>query len=166
MKNDERSFDDVQKALALKRHEQPPPPFFNRFSDEVIDRLHAPRPPERLNWCQRLGLGEDPKPVLLCVLGLVVCGALVVGLIAALRVEKPPETLATQAGDPSQSVNPAAQDQSGASALPGFEPLAPQDGQSGLTMPVLAPMRDTPGVSPSSSEAEGPGDAPRAASTE
>lgn len=141
MKNDEKPFDEVQKALALKRHEQPPAPFFNRFSDEVLDRLHAPQPPEPLNWCQRLGLGEDPKPVLLCLLGLAVCGALVIGLITALNVEKPPETLSTQAGDPSQSVNGAVADDD-ASALPGFEPLAPQDGQAGLTMPVVAPLRD------------------------
>ena len=143
MSNDEKPFDEVQKALALKRHEQPPAPFFNQFSDEVLGRLHHPPSPEPLKWCQRLGLGQDPKPIVLCLLGLVVCGALVFGLIAALRVEKPPETLATKMIDPSQSSNSAAPSPDRTS-LPGFKPLAPQEGQAGLTVPVIAPMIDGP----------------------
>jgi hypothetical protein len=79
--------DELQKMLALKRHETPSPRFFKGFSHEVIDRLHAPEPPVDQPWWQRLGL--DSKPVLVCASGIGVCGLLVVGLVASLRVEPP-----------------------------------------------------------------------------
>ena len=79
--------DELQKMLALKRHETPSPRFFKGFSGQVIDRLHAPDPPVDQTWWQRLGL--DRKPVLVSITGVVVCGLLVVGLIASLRVDPP-----------------------------------------------------------------------------
>ena len=79
--------DELQKMLALKRHEAPSPRFFKGFSGQVIDRLHSPEPPIDQAWWQRLGL--DRKPVLVSITGVVVCGLLVVGLVASLRVEPP-----------------------------------------------------------------------------
>jgi hypothetical protein len=79
--------EELQKVLALKRHEAPSPRFFKGFSGQVLDRLHAPEPPTDQAWWQRLGL--DSKPVLVSITGVVVCGLLVVGLIASLRVDPP-----------------------------------------------------------------------------
>ena len=79
--------DELQKMLALKRHETPSPRFFKGFSGHVIDRLHAPEPPVDQAWWQRLGL--DTKPVLVSITGVAVCGLLVVGLVASLRVDPP-----------------------------------------------------------------------------
>jgi len=79
--------DELQKMLALKRHETPSPRFFKGFSGQVIDRLHSPEPPIDQAWWQRLGL--DRKPVLVSITGAVVFGLLVVGLVASLRVEPP-----------------------------------------------------------------------------
>jgi hypothetical protein len=75
----------------------------------------------------------------------------VFGLIAALLVEKPLETLATKVIDPSQSASSAAPGPD-RSSLPGFEPLAPQEGQAGLTVPVIAPMDDGPSNNDSESK--------------
>ena len=85
MNPDPDQQDELQKMLALKRHETPSPRFFKGFSGQVIDRLHSPEPPVDQAWWQRLGL--DRKPVLVSITGVVVCGLLVVGLVAALRVE-------------------------------------------------------------------------------
>jgi len=79
--------DELQKMLALKRHEAPSPRFFKGFSTEVIGRLHSPEPPVDQTCWQRLGLGT--RPVQVSILGVVVCGLLLAGLIASLRVEPP-----------------------------------------------------------------------------
>jgi hypothetical protein len=79
--------DELQRMLALKRHETPPPRFFKGFSNKVIDHLDTPEPIGDQAWWQRLGL--DSKPVLVCASGVVVCGLLVLGIIVSLRVERP-----------------------------------------------------------------------------
>jgi len=87
MSTEQDKQDELQKILALKRHETPSPRFFKGFSGKVIDRLHVPETPEDQAWWQRLGL--DSKPVLVCASGIAVCALLVVGLVASLRVEPP-----------------------------------------------------------------------------
>lgn len=82
-------FDKVQKLLALKRHEQPPPRFFSEFSEQVIARLDSPVPARPGRWWQRLGLDFDLQPPLVCALGVVVCGLLLVGIITSLDHEGP-----------------------------------------------------------------------------
>jgi hypothetical protein len=79
--------DELQKMLSLKRHEAPSPRFFQGFSGQVIERLHAPETPVEQTWWQRLGL--DTKPVQVSITGVVVCGFLLVGLVASLRVDPP-----------------------------------------------------------------------------
>jgi hypothetical protein len=87
MNPDPDKQDELQKMLALKRHETPSPRFFKGFSGQVIDRLHAPEPPVVQAWWQRLGL--DRKPVQITITGVAVCGLIVVGLIASLSVDPP-----------------------------------------------------------------------------
>src|SRR5262245_27824175 len=77
--------DELQKILALKRHETPPPRFFTGLSEKVIDRLNTPEPGPRTFW-QRLGLDIESPPVLVCASGVVVCGLLVTGLILSRQV--------------------------------------------------------------------------------
>jgi hypothetical protein len=36
-----QNFDELKKLLKLKRHEAPPPGFFNHFSDEIVARIRA-----------------------------------------------------------------------------------------------------------------------------
>lgn len=80
---------ELQRVLALKRHEAPPPRFFRGFSDKVIDQLHTPEREAPRTWRQRLSFDADNKPVWVCASGIVVCGLLGVGLILSLRVERP-----------------------------------------------------------------------------
>jgi hypothetical protein len=122
MNADHDKQDELQRVLALKRHETPPSRFFTGFSDKVINRLHSPEPPEIKTWWQRLGFDPENKPVLICASGVIVCGLLAIGLIASLRVERPkaaPQTLDDQSrfvvsppvsamADPTPSALPAA----------------------------------------------------------
>jgi hypothetical protein len=89
MNPDQDKQDELQRVLALKRHEAPPSRFFTGFSNKVINRLHSPERPEVKTWWQRIGFDPENKPVLICASGVIVCGLLGVGLIASLRVERP-----------------------------------------------------------------------------
>lgn len=77
---------EVQRILALKRHEQPPPAFFQGFSDRVIDRIQTAGPAPRPTLRQRLSVEFYGVPIYICAAGILVCGLLAAGLIASLRV--------------------------------------------------------------------------------
>ncbi len=77
---------EVQRILALKRHEQPPPAFFQGFSDRVIEGIHSAGPAPRPTLRQRLSVEFYGVPIYICAAGVLVCGLLAGGLIASLRV--------------------------------------------------------------------------------
>jgi len=97
--------EDLQKMLALKRHEAPPTPFFKGFSHKVIAGLDAPDPMASLPWWKRLGHDIDSKPVLLCVCGIVVCSLLAIAMIASLRME-PPRKRSVSPDDSTRMISP------------------------------------------------------------
>jgi hypothetical protein len=72
-------FDSLQKLLRLKRHEQPPPRYFNEFSGRVIDRIA--RGDTRLSWWERFGF--DLRPALAAGAGMVACGLIIYGVATA-----------------------------------------------------------------------------------
>ena len=83
--------------LALKRHEQPPPGYFNHFSGQVVARIKAG---ERVDesvldrlfweapWIQRLWAALEAKPILAGAFGATVCGLLIFGVIYSERLER------------------------------------------------------------------------------
>lgn len=90
MADNTENFDQLRKLLALKRHEQPPPGYFDKFSKHVIMRLHAGDKGEVETFSERL-FNEAPwlqailhafqtKPVLAGGSGAAAC-ALVLALI-------------------------------------------------------------------------------------
>ena len=101
--------DELQKVLALKKHEQPPSQFFERLSGSVRERIQSPEPPSDPSLRQRLGLDFDSKPVLMCAAGVGVCGLLLLGLISSRHVEPPAFPEATRLSlVPISHPNPAA----------------------------------------------------------
>ena len=77
MESSPENFESLQKLLKLKRHEQPPPRFFNEFSGRVIARIQSEgtRPPR---WWERFGV--DLRPVMAVGAGVTVSDTLFVAL--------------------------------------------------------------------------------------
>jgi len=91
MERDEQNFESLRRLLALKRHEVPPPGYFDNFSCEVITRikagehLEAPGLVEKLSWeatwFGRLWTALEARPAMAGLCGVAVCGLLVSGLV-------------------------------------------------------------------------------------
>ena len=99
MGQDSQDFTSLRRLLALKRHEQPPPGYFNNFSDHVIGRIKAGEGAhehafERLfweaPWLQRLWAALETKPIMAGAFGAVVCALLVGGVVYSERSETDP----------------------------------------------------------------------------
>ena len=123
---DDESSKRLQQLLRLKRHETPPPGYFNEFSDKVLDRIRALESeraiPKWRRWFYR-GSQSSHGPISECglwsvcgwntAIGLSMLVATVGGLYWASRLTDPegmsgnPQLQAASLGNPS-AVAPAA----------------------------------------------------------
>ena len=101
-----QAFDPLRQLLALKRHDPPPPGYFNHFSDKVIARIETEGLVMRTSLWGRLFPDLDAKPVLACVYGLVITGLLVIGLGVSQSLESE-ESPAPTLGSPWFAQTPA-----------------------------------------------------------
>jgi hypothetical protein len=89
MNPDSENFDSLRKLLALKRHEIPPPGYFDRFSRDVMARIKVGDTGgelgEERSWLKRLLSVFDVKPVFAGAFGTAVCAFLISGLVTAER---------------------------------------------------------------------------------
>lgn len=114
MSEDQENFDDLKKLLALKRHEQPPPGYFNSLPQSIWKRIETEK--TRPGFWQRIFPGVSLRPAVAYAFGLIVCGTLIVGIGSALK--EPAATMApavlTKEEAPLGPIAPAlAQDNSG-----------------------------------------------------
>jgi len=114
MNQSENNFDSLRRLLALKRHEIPPPGYFNDFPGEVLSRIRAgeadaPREmADRLfteaPWLLRFLQVFEAKPAFVGAFACALCLLLLFGIVYAGRPETTPkETLlaaVTQSGVP------------------------------------------------------------------
>lgn len=96
MENDNENFDQLKKLLALKKHELPPPGYFNKLPGEIVSRIRTERsvhadPMAKLNaeapWLMRFWQTLEAKPVFAGAFGAAICSLVLAGIFFA---EKPP----------------------------------------------------------------------------
>jgi hypothetical protein len=79
MMNDEQNFQDLRKLLALKKHEQPPPGYFNRLPGKILVRIEASELASQSTWWDWLVARFDARPILACAYGFTISGLLLMG---------------------------------------------------------------------------------------
>ena len=114
MNPEQEDFQQLRRLLTLKRHEQPPPGYFEGFSRQVIVRIRAGEGLEResltarflweLPWLQRLWSGLQARPALAGAFGVLVCGLAISGAVFSEHNEVPPDMGLAQPGQPNNGL--------------------------------------------------------------
>jgi hypothetical protein len=115
------NFERLQKLLALKRHEQPPPGYFEKLSDRIADQIALEKELGLLPWWRRLAASFEFKPAFVCAVGVVLCGLFSAGVITALQVDPASSAAAEQVSLQAQSTTDT-----------GLPPTAPLEVQSSI----------------------------------
>ncbi len=84
MTPEHEEFPELKTLLALKRHETPPPGYFENFSGKVIARIEAQAAAGARPWWRRWLVELDLRPAVACAYSLAIGGMLVVGMSTAL----------------------------------------------------------------------------------
>ena len=95
MNEHENNFELLRRLLVLKRHETPPPGYFNYFSSQVLQRIRAGDTGKSASWVEEL-FGQSPwlgkllhvfdvKPVFASAFAGALCLLLFLGTIYAER---------------------------------------------------------------------------------
>lgn len=90
MYSDREHFESLRRLLALKKYEQPPPGYFDQFSQQVIARIQSEGANRRtgfwqwitspFTWLQTAWDSLENRPALAGAFGFAVCGVLASGL--------------------------------------------------------------------------------------
>jgi hypothetical protein len=96
----DQDFERLQQLLKLKRHESPPPRFFNDFSFQVNARIRAGEGAGKIEsfedvvsqspWLHRIWKAIEGKPAVSGLLAAALCGALIA---VVFYVENPAPTM-------------------------------------------------------------------------
>jgi hypothetical protein len=99
MNENENNFESLRRLLALKRHETPPPGYFENFSREVTARIRAgeggstERRVLEAPWFFRVFLAFESKPAFAGGFAFALCLLLLVGIVYAERPDVAPQEL-------------------------------------------------------------------------
>jgi hypothetical protein len=81
MNSDSENFDALRKLMALKRHEQPPPGYFDRLADKIAYRLEHESQP---TFWERFAAGFSFRPAFAYSFALAAFGGLTFSVISTL----------------------------------------------------------------------------------
>jgi hypothetical protein len=82
MSEHEQDFDALRRLLALKRHEVPPPGYFEDFSSNVIARIRAGEAAARMPWFLRFIQAFEARPAYPVAFASSLCMLLLFGIIS------------------------------------------------------------------------------------
>lgn len=104
MNPESENFEQLRRLLALKRHEVPPPGYFDRFSRDVIARIKAGESgsagfAEKFPWLQKILSAFDTKPVVAGAFGAAVCALLVTAIVSSEGTASPTAVPTSIAGN-------------------------------------------------------------------
>lgn len=94
MSNNDNDFEALRRLLALKRHELPPPGYFEDFSSRVIGRIRGAEAAPQLPWLLRFLQAFEAKPAYPVAFASALCTLLLFGIVS---VEQSPELVANSA---------------------------------------------------------------------
>ncbi len=88
MNESENNFESLRRLLALKRHEIPPPGYFNSFSGQVVSRIRAGETAETreiagLSWLLKVLQVFEAKPAFAGAFACSLCLLLLLGILYA-----------------------------------------------------------------------------------
>ena len=126
-------FDQLRRLLALKRHEQPPPGYFNMLPRRVIARLEAAQSVGPVSWFEKWVQVLQLRPRLAGGFGVGVFGLLLAGLVVFQKLDQTPMAIGPAANEP-RAMIPAANDDVAFNQIPTGDVL-----QSSIN-PVLNPQ--------------------------
>ena len=92
MNENENNFEALRRLLALKRHEIPPPGYFNNFSGNVISRIRAGETASESffaegSWLVKFFQIFEAKPAFAGAFASALCLVLVFGIVSVDRPE-------------------------------------------------------------------------------
>jgi len=123
MNENEQDFDGLRRLLALKRHEVPPPGYFENLPNDIRARLRAGEANQaarvEMPWLLRLLSAFEAKPAFAGAFASALCMLLLGAIVFA---ERPPETVSQPLfqADQTAGVTLAAAAPAEESAQPGF----------------------------------------------
>ena len=88
MKPAPEDFARLQKLLAVKRHEQPPPGYHDRLPGQIIARLQAEAAAQPEPWWRQLLASFHTKPAWAIAFSVLALGALTTGILLAPHLQK------------------------------------------------------------------------------
>lgn len=99
MNKNEQNFDKLKQMLKLKRHEVPPPGYFNNFSRNVVSRIRAgevvhnqtvfERLQSRVSWLGSVAQLFETRPGVIGGFATGLCLLLVLGVVVAEYSDHP-----------------------------------------------------------------------------
>ncbi|HUA66313.1 MAG TPA: hypothetical protein VME24_10720 [Alphaproteobacteria bacterium] len=92
MSENENDFEALRRLLALKRHEIPPPGYFEDFSGSVIARIRAAQAVRQMPWLLRVLQAFESKPAYPVAFASALCTLLLFGIVS---VEQSPGLVAS-----------------------------------------------------------------------
>jgi hypothetical protein len=128
MNENENNFESLRRLLALKRHETPPPGYFDHFSGTVMARIRAgeggaaERQESGLSWLSRMLAAFEAKPAFAGAFAFSLCLFLVFGIVYAERPDVLPQPMLQSQQDSSPLAY--ATTPGGLNSLPAEQPVA------------------------------------------